>query len=788
MGVTFVYTGEFNKEVNNIAKRSRRASSWMMIGGLLGTKEDIQKQLDSEGKKKQDYLNSLTEPKYQTYSEADRIQNRLNQTDEEWEIELQAMVDKEVPRKDNGYPETDPPGTWLPLEELKAWNVAQDNKEKQFRKRKNKKRADFFKNNVNVQQETMEDIYKQDNLLDAEQHEIDMNAPTDEFQEGWPAVTAKATAKARKKTEANEAYKAQLTAPVDAETRAELDANKAEAKKKGRAARDAIEDAKPQAIIDEAGFISKAEQATKLLSQENNPANYVEKYLRKKGVTDTEFADTDLLAFLRDKAAKNENVTRVDILEHMDASKPIQSEVVLTGDSKDASWVSELQDWQTMRGIPDDSIDIKIGDAEITVSQDEDGEYHATPTGQPGADNEIISQDGGVRSVSEVITQLQGHFRNAPQGDTMHSANTQRGLDPNTYEEYYITSDMVEDNGGFTHPVHHGNIENVVFHIRISVRTDDAGNKVLFIEELQSDLHQKARQKNNGYKDKSSDAYQAGLEPLAKVGRKLHREQQALIAKEQDKISKHYEETGTILNPPDAAGDYFFDKNEREIAERLERVEKYEKYISEKNPNFDLNSVQLHLYRDKDVLENLERNRSAFMSNIARGIVEKDNPELTKRIASKNAEIQKFKDEFNRAQPNAPLKNDKWIQAGLEKAIQIANGKGIGKVGWTTSQQQVNIWGMDAVKLYEETYDNKLPGVAKSLASQFNANTGKTKMTFTGEDGWSSNANINYIDISPELGKKVGKGINSYAKGGLVTNNQEERHRAHRDYLNSLTE
>jgi hypothetical protein len=347
---------------------------------------------------------------------------------------------------------------------------------------------------------------------------------------------------------------------------------------------------------------------------------------------------------------------------------------------------------------------------------------------------------------------------------------------------------MVEDNGGFTHPVHHGNIENVVFHIRISVRTDDAGNKVLFIEELQSDLHQKARQKNNGYKDKSSDAYQAGLEPLAKVGRKLHREQQALIAKEQDKISKHYEETGTILNPPDAAGDYFFDKNEREIAERLERVEKYEKYISEKNPNFDLNSVQLHLYRDKDVLENLERNRSAFMSNIARGIVEKDNPELTKRIASKNAEIQKFKDEFNRAQPNAPLKNDKWIQAGLEKAIQIANGKGIGKVGWTTSQQQVNIWGMDAVKLYEETYDNKLPGVAKSLASQFNANTGKTKMTFTGEDGWSSNANINYIDISPELGKKVGKGINSYAKGGLVTNNQEERHRAHRDYLNSLTE
>jgi hypothetical protein len=61
MGVTFVYTGEFNEEVNNVAKRSRRASSWSMIGGLLGTKEDIQKQLNSKDKKHQDYLNSLTE-------------------------------------------------------------------------------------------------------------------------------------------------------------------------------------------------------------------------------------------------------------------------------------------------------------------------------------------------------------------------------------------------------------------------------------------------------------------------------------------------------------------------------------------------------------------------------------------------------------------------------------------------------------------------------------------------------------------------------------------------------
>jgi len=176
------------------------------------------------------------------------------------------------------------------------------------------------------------------------------------------------------------------------------------------------------------------------------------------------------------------------------------------------------------------------------------------------------------------------------------------------------------------------------------------------------------------------------------------------------------------------------------------------------------------------------------MSNVARENVEKSHPELTKRLADKNKEIQEFKREFNAAVPNAPLKNDKWIQAGLEKAIEIARTKGLDRVAWTTSQQQVNTWNRDAVKLYEAVYDNKLPGAARSLASQFKAKAGKTEMTFTDEEGQSNHANVNYIDISPELAKKVGKGINSYAKGGLVTNNPAERKQAHQDYLKTLIE
>ena len=129
-------------------------------------------------------------PKYQTSNEDKalqrRIQNTLNETDEEWAVALQEEVDNLFPRKDNGYPETDPPGTWLPLEELKEWNVSQEHKEKQYRKKRNNARKEFFKNNVNVEQQTLEDNYKQDLLADAEQHEIDMSAPEDKFQAGSP--------------------------------------------------------------------------------------------------------------------------------------------------------------------------------------------------------------------------------------------------------------------------------------------------------------------------------------------------------------------------------------------------------------------------------------------------------------------------------------------------------------------------------------------------------------------------------------------------------------------------
>jgi hypothetical protein len=57
----------------------------------------------------------------------------------------------------------------------------------------------------------------------------------------------------------------------------------------------------------------------------------------------------------------------------------------------------------------------------------------------------------------------------------------------------------------FTHKTHHGDEPNVLFHLRVADHTDAEGKKGLLIDELQSDWHQKGREK--GYGDKLKTGY-----------------------------------------------------------------------------------------------------------------------------------------------------------------------------------------------------------------------------------------------------------------------------------------
>ena len=69
------------------------------------------------------------------------------------------------------------------------------------------------------------------------------------------------------------------------------------------------------------------------------------------------------------------------------------------------------------------------------------------------------------------------------------------------YQEVLLTYKPKPGQGEFT-ASHHAEIPNVMVHYRTTDRTDQFGRKILFVEEIQSDWHQKAR--NIGYKNKRS--------------------------------------------------------------------------------------------------------------------------------------------------------------------------------------------------------------------------------------------------------------------------------------------
>ena len=66
---------------------------------------------------------------------------------------------------------------------------------------------------------------------------------------------------------------------------------------------------------------------------------------------------------------------------------------------------------------------------------------------------------------------------------------------------------------------HHGNIPNVMVHIRIKTRIDSKGRRILFVEEIQSDWHQKGRKR--GYTEKEN---QQKIEEAKSKLRKLEKE------------------------------------------------------------------------------------------------------------------------------------------------------------------------------------------------------------------------------------------------------------------------
>lgn len=373
--------------------------------------------------------------------------------------------------------------------------------------------------------------------------------------------------------------------------------------------------------------------------------------------------------------------------------------------------------------------------------------------------------------------------------DARSNAGSQRERDELDQELYRVSSEYesIPD----TYESSHWDEPNVLAHLRVQDRVDAEGNKILYVDEMQSDWHQEGRRR--GYQTKESQA--EANEALAKRDRK-QAELNEIWRKRQER--------------------------NRELAKQIA----------------DFNDVALQSMGSTRFSENDK------LLNELDDAYNKANRELT----TLQKEYGKYKDMV----PSGPF-TDSWHKMALKRIMKYAADNGYSRVGFSKAQPQVDRWGTDVVawdkvpdggwmvaateqrggragqidleadarargilqesrptevnsrdELYatvakigrgkseeelqkltdriwkqmqekeagvvapreagmKKFYDEELENTLKKYANTFKGKYGQTKLRVPGE----GEQTINYIDITPEVKKSTSKG-QPYKTGGAV--------------------
>jgi hypothetical protein len=282
----------------------------------------------------------------------------------------------------------------------------------------------------------------------------------------------------------------------------------------------------------------------------------------------------------------------------------------------------------------------------------------------------------------------------------------QPGSDSSTYREIVVTGKSL-DGGLFK--AGHFDENNAIAHLRVTDRIDSDGKKVFFIEEIQSDWHQKRRLRG-GNKAENEIAIRKNS---AKIER-LRRER----TKAQKDIDKSYE---------DALQENTYG-------------------------TFDLEEIKQIKKSRTEIFDKLKETKA----------------DLDRQLTNAERDALEIADGPITAEP--PMKGDRWQEMALQDAIKIASKEGYDRVAWTTAKQQEGIWGAGPRELFKNVYDRKMPKLAKQFANKYGSTTGTTKINFsvmkpiqrfegatTAEQQAAKNARIEayskevgYIDLTPK--------------------------------------
>lgn len=264
--------------------------------------------------------------------------------------------------------------------------------------------------------------------------------------------------------------------------------------------------------------------------------------------------------------------------------------------------------------------------------------------------------------------------------------------------------------GGAKFKSTHFDEPNILVHLRMNTRTDSEGNKVLFLEEVQSDWGQKGKKK--GFKRDVNKSEQQKINKIKEEqqklldGLKIYKLFKELTKGRLDDMSNSYDDDKnhtliSILSRQisQVVDNPYYDKNNQEDVERgTQRILK----------DFD-NSLN-YWFKEKEFKisdEDKLRLIDAYNEDAKAGTYKKsenyskyDELNALKKVTDLRVEAETIK--FNATKgitPSAPFVTDtnEWTKLGLKIALKEAIAQGVDKISWTTGEQQFDRWGSEEI-------------------------------------------------------------------------------------------
>jgi len=313
-----------------------------------------------------------------------------------------------------------------------------------------------------------------------------------------------------------------------------------------------------------------------------------------------------------------------------------------------------------------------------------------------------------------------------PKGKTNWEEYTVEGGD--NYREVLLNLPDIE--GKFTEDAHFDGHKNFIAHLRLKDRVTEDGQKILYIEEMQSDWHQQGRRE--GYKrdltpeeKKQSDALEKQIDAKQKEydqkekeikekASKDHSEEFTKLEKEADeKVSKIQKKIDELDQQVEQIRDdrqeiqKKIDKSNSNFEDELsegtltkEREDFYNKEMEglrdERSKNSEiLSAKKLESRKLDDEIDDLEEPFKSFIQwaiNTGRMDIAPLNQIKVDidALASEKAELLKpTKSDI----PDAPFKQtEAWSMLAFKRALRMAVEQGYDSIGWTPGHIHSNRW------------------------------------------------------------------------------------------------